>query len=546
MRRGSAALYGALAYLAFLGPIAYLVGFLADAWVPKTVNRGAGAPGPALWVDVGLVALFGIQHSVMARPGFKARLARWVPEPLERSTYVLVSGLTLVLLFALWRPIPGVLWDLRGTPGGALLQAGFVAGWALAVWATFALSHLHLFGVSQVASFVRGQGHPRPALRRSLLYRLVRHPMTAGLLLAFWSTPRMTAGHLVFAAAMTVYSLWATALEERDLLGSYGDAYAAYRREVPALVPLPSWGRLGPGLGAELSAVAAVLLALSWWVVRDAARLPPLAGELPVLEFGTVPVDSLQRSFGLFRPAERSDSGPRPLILALHGTGGGARRLQAFLGGELERVADREGWLVAYPEAVGGAWNDCRAAVAQGRGEDPPDDVAFLERLVAHLARRERADPRRVYLVGYSGGGHLSFRVALEAPELAGGIAVFGASLPVDEELTCTPVPGSVPLLLVNGEEDPVSPLDGGPVVSPTGLALGRVRSVDRTAAYFRSRGTAPVEVVTLERGGHTVPGSRSRFPRLAGETLRSWEGVRAAAAFFRSPAAAVAYHGSR
>lgn len=566
MRRIAAALYGALAYLAFLIPIGYLVGFLADAGVPKTVNGGAGPLGPALAVDLALLLAFGLQHSVMARPGFKRAIERWVPRSMERSTYVLVSGLLLLAIFWLWRPIPAVLWDVAGTPLGALAWAGYAAGWGLAVWATFALSHFHLFGVSQVAAYVGGREHPRMALRSTLLYRLVRHPMTTGLLLAFWSTPRMTVGHLVFAAGMTAYSLVATVLEERDLIRQFGDGYRAYRREVPALIPILRPGALlprGAGLAVEL-AILTVLLALAAAVTLTDAGAEPAPVEPGVngapVSLGTVEVEhgGVRRGVRVYDPApdthvghdaseapvsgalatdaaaavSGSGSSLRPLVLALHGTGGDADRLRAYLGGALERAANEHGWLVAYPEAVDGRWNDCRRAGSRARTAGI-DDVGFLRAVVRRLARTRGADPGRVFLLGYSGGGHMAFRVALEDGSLARGMAVFGASLPTDPELLCRDTGEPVATLLVNGHRDLINPVGGGDVIAPDGRPLGTVRSARAAIAYFKRRpGYAPARLVLVD-GGHAVPGPDGRFPRIAGRVVRSYHGVREALAFF-------------
>lgn len=544
MRRVAAALYGFLAYLAFLIPIGYLVGFLADWGVPKTIDRGAGLQaGSALAVDLALLVAFGLQHSVMARSGFKRAIERWVPKPMERSTYVLASGLALAALFWLWRPIPAVLWDVSGTALGALAGVGFATGWGLAVWATFALSHFHLFGVSQVAAYVRGQEHPRLALRRTLLYRIARHPMTAGLLLAFWSTPRMTQGHLVFAAGMALYSLVATVLEERELLREFGRGYRAYRREVPALVPvlrpglvLPRWA----GLGVELTLVA---LGLTWGAavpLKGAGvdtspadgRLPQVRSERLTIEHG-----GAQRSVSVYDPGQDAVA-PRPLVLALHGTGGDARRLHALLGGVLEREAASRGWLVAYPEAVQGVWNDCRKAADSPARAAGVDDVAFLRAVVDRLTRERRADPERVYLLGYSGGGHMAYRVALEAGSWARGIAVFAASLPKDENLLCRDTGEPVPIMVVNGRRDLVNPVAGGDVIAPDGRFLGSVRSARATARYFEQRlGDAPIRLVLVD-GGHAVPGPGSRFPSMVGHVVRTYPGIEAALDFFQDPRA--------
>lgn len=540
MKRIAAALYGSVAYLAFLLPVGYLVGFLADVGVPKTVDRGAGPLGPPLAVDLVLLLVFGLQHSIMARSGFKRRIERWVPRSMERSTYVLVSGLTLLLLFQLWRPIPAVLWDATGTPLETLAWGGFVAGFGLAVATTFALSHAHLFGVAQVAAYVRGREHPRMALRQSLVYRIVRHPMTLGLLLACWSSPRMTIGHLVFAAGMTVYSLWGTVLEERELVRSFPDGYRAYRSKVPALVPIlrPRWlPAPARGLATEVAltgiGVAALSLLLLGRVRVSAAGTPAD----PRLEHGTLRQDGRSRSYALFDPGVSAAS---PLILALHGTGGSANRLHGFLGGELERVAERRGWLVAYPEALGGSWNDCRRGTGSRSRAAGLSDVAFLKELIGRLVREGRADPDSVFLLGYSGGGHMAFRMALEAPEAITAVAVFGANLPDEQELLCDSGGRVPPILLVNGTRDPVNPYHGGDVIAPTGIYLGRVRSAEESARFFDglSHGRGVVRLVSIPDGGHAVPGRASRFPALVGRTDRAYQGVEEAAAFFESRAA--------
>lgn len=552
MRRVAVIAYGVLAYLAFLVPVGYLVGFVGDVAVPKSVDRGAGPFGDALWMDLALLAVFGIQHSLMARPAFKRWLETWIPPSLERSTYVLTSGVLLSLVFWLWQPVPGILWNVERTWLGGAAWIGFVVGWAVAVWATFALSHLHLFGLAQVAARAGGDQHPKLGLRTPRLYRVVRHPMTAGMLLAFWSTPRMTVGHLIFAAGMTIYCLGATVLEERDLLRTFPDGYRAYRRKVPALVPFLRPGVVGSrsgGLGWELSILAAgmvvVFAALSLPGRREGAgTVSDAAGTVE-----TVVVDGLPRTYRVFHPPEvtlhaggkapsigrGAGSDGRPLVLALHGSGGDSERFRGFLGGELERRAGSRGWIVAYPEAWEGSWNDCRRAAASRQRKAGIDDTAFLEALVSRLVAEGGADPRRIFVLGYSGGGHLAFRIALEAPELARGVTAFGANLPTIEANLCRPRGTPPPLMLVNGTADPINPHGGGEVVTPSGLRLGPVRSSEETAAYFRARASDPraVESVTMEGGGHSVPGSASRFPPAAGPTIRSWEGIAEALDFF-------------
>jgi len=257
--RWLALVYGALCYLAFLACFGYLVAFVGDLGVPRSVSVGpAGLPGmvpghgPAVaWavdlaVDLALLALFGLQHSLMARPAFKRIWTRIVPEPVERSTYVLLSSLALALLFRYWRPLPGVLWDLHPAALRLAVWTGFGAGVALTLASTCLISHADLFGLRQVWFRFRGRPYREAEFRLTALYARVRHPLMLGFLAAFWATPRMTLGHLVFAAGTSCYILAGTLLEERDLLRTLGPAYAAYRRQVPRFFPVP-WRRAGKG-----------------------------------------------------------------------------------------------------------------------------------------------------------------------------------------------------------------------------------------------------------------------------------------------------------
>ena len=237
--------YALACYLAFLAAFGYLVAFVGDLGVPRSVSAGpAGPPGQALALDLALLALFGLQHSLMARPAFKRAWTRIVPAAAERSTYVLLSSLALALLFRFWRPIPGAVWDLRHP----LLRLGawacFWAGVALALASTFMISHADLFGLRQAWFRFRGLPYREPPFRLTALYARVRHPLMLGFLAAFWAAPRMTLGHLVFAAGMTGYILAGTLLEERDLLRQLGPGYAEYRRQVPRFFPVP-WRRAG-------------------------------------------------------------------------------------------------------------------------------------------------------------------------------------------------------------------------------------------------------------------------------------------------------------
>jgi len=229
----------ALAQLA----LAYLVGFVGNVGVPGSIDSGpAGATASALAVDLGLVALFGLQHSVMARPGAKARLLRVVPAALERAVYVAASAAALLAIFALWRPLPEPVWSVAHPAARAALWGLFVGGWGVAVAATFAIDHFELFGLRQAWRHRRAEPHVPAPFQTPALYRMVRHPMQLGTLLGLWATPAMSRGHLLFAGAMTVYVLVGLRLEERDLVRTFGDRYRAYQARVPMLIP--RWPRL--------------------------------------------------------------------------------------------------------------------------------------------------------------------------------------------------------------------------------------------------------------------------------------------------------------
>jgi protein-S-isoprenylcysteine O-methyltransferase Ste14 len=237
--------YGLFCYLAFLAAFGYLVAFVGDLGVPRSVS--AGPPGPwgrALAVDLALLGLFAAQHSLMARPGFKRAWTRIVPAAAERSTYVLLSSLALVVLFSCWRPIPGAVWELRQPALRFAAWAVFWAGVALALASTFLISHADLFGLNQAWCRFRGRPYQPPEFRLGALYARVRHPLMLGFLATFWATPGMTFGHLVFACGTSLYILAGTLLEERDLQGTLGPDYAAYRRQVPRFFPVP-WRRAG-------------------------------------------------------------------------------------------------------------------------------------------------------------------------------------------------------------------------------------------------------------------------------------------------------------
>ncbi len=235
--------YGAAAYLLFLAAFLYLIGFVGNFVVARTVDHGLTSPvgqpiGAAMLVNVLLLGAFGIQHSVMARPAFKRWWTRFVPSSIERSTYVVLSSAVLVLLYWQWRTMPAVVWDVRPPAGRLALWAVFWLGWVIALASTLMVSHFDLFGLRQVYLAWRGKSYSHISFRVRLFYRLVRHPLMLGFLIAFWATPTMTAGHLLFSIGMTGYILTAIRLEERDLIAELGDQYRDYRRKVPMLLPL--------------------------------------------------------------------------------------------------------------------------------------------------------------------------------------------------------------------------------------------------------------------------------------------------------------------
>ena len=255
MQRIALLVFGVVVYAIFFATFLYLVAFVGNLqatglaqWLPllpDLVPRSIDLGGPAapvvaaIAIDLGLIALFGLQHSVMARMGFKAWLKRHLPESAERSVYVLLASAMLMLLFWQWRPIPGTVWSAGSVVGQAFGWTVFAAGFALVLLSTFLIDHFDLFGLKQVWNQFAGRPAAPHEFRTPLLYRLVRHPLYLGFILAFWGGPSMSAGHLLFAAAMTGYILIAIRFEERDLVHHLGDRYVQYRRQVPMLVPRP-------------------------------------------------------------------------------------------------------------------------------------------------------------------------------------------------------------------------------------------------------------------------------------------------------------------
>lgn len=233
--------YGVLAYALFHATFLYLIAFVAglDSFVPRTVDAGGpdGSVAAALAVNGLLILLFGIQHAVMARPAFKRRLARWLPESMERSTFMIATCAVLALLYWQWRPLPDVIWSVEGTVWFWVLAAAAAAGWGIALVSTFLIDHFELFGLRQAYAGYLGVPFVPPRFSTRGFYTVVRHPLMLGLLIAFWSAPHMTLGHLVFAVGMTSYVLVGVTLEEKDLLDAHPGDYARYREETGMILP---------------------------------------------------------------------------------------------------------------------------------------------------------------------------------------------------------------------------------------------------------------------------------------------------------------------
>jgi protein-S-isoprenylcysteine O-methyltransferase Ste14 len=240
MGRVLAFLYGVVSYLIFLGSFLYAIAFVGDFYVSKTINSGeTGAFWSSLLINVGLLGLFAIQHSGMARPGFKEWWTKIIPKPIERSTYVLLASLVLVLLMWQWQPLTGIVWSVENEIGRWILWGLFGLGWFIVLISTYMISHFHLFGLTQVTNYLRKKGFASPEFQTPGFYRYVRHPLMLGFFIAFWAIPDMTVGHLLFSVATTGYILIALQLEESDLLEAFGEKYQKYREQVPMFIPRP-------------------------------------------------------------------------------------------------------------------------------------------------------------------------------------------------------------------------------------------------------------------------------------------------------------------
>jgi methanethiol S-methyltransferase len=231
-------LYGLVSYLAFFGTILYAIGFVGNLVVPKTIDGEPQLPlYKAILVNASLLLLFALQHSIMARPAFKRRWTKFVPEPLERSTFVLLSSLCLMLMMWQWQPIGGIVWSVENETIKTILLITYIAGWAIVFISTFLINHFDLFGLRQTWLYFRNKPYTQLSFRLPLFYRLVRHPLYLGFLVAFWAASTMTVAHLLFAVLTTGYILTAIRFEEKDLVTNFGKKYLDYKKRAPMLIP---------------------------------------------------------------------------------------------------------------------------------------------------------------------------------------------------------------------------------------------------------------------------------------------------------------------
>jgi protein-S-isoprenylcysteine O-methyltransferase Ste14 len=241
MNKLFAAAYAVVCYAIFLVAFLYAIGFVGNFVVPRSIDVSPTSlsTAAAIVLDAVLLGIFAVQHSVMARRGFKQWWTRLVPRHLERSTYVLIASVILLAMFWYWAPMTAIVWNVSTPALRGVLWAVFALGWLTVLTSTFMIDHFDLFGLKQVYLYLNGKGPRPPEFRTHFLYGLVRHPIMVGFIIAFWAAPTMTAGHLLFAVATTGYIIIGTRLEERDLVAAIGQPYVDYQQKVPALVPLP-------------------------------------------------------------------------------------------------------------------------------------------------------------------------------------------------------------------------------------------------------------------------------------------------------------------
>jgi protein-S-isoprenylcysteine O-methyltransferase Ste14 len=251
MGRTLSFLYGLAAYLLFLAAFTYAIGFVSGVAVPKTIDTGPVVPlTEAIVINLLLLTVFALQHSIMARKPFKRWLTKFIPASIERSTYVLFATLALILILAHWRPIPTVVWHISDPTLAMIVLGVSFFGWGLLLLATFLINHFELFGLHQVIVNMKGRNMPEPHFKTPVLYKVVRHPIYLGFIIAFWAAPTMTVGHLLFAAVTTAYIFVGIWLEERDLVEQFGDQYRRYRRQVGMLIPSRRKSHEGGALAA--------------------------------------------------------------------------------------------------------------------------------------------------------------------------------------------------------------------------------------------------------------------------------------------------------
>jgi protein-S-isoprenylcysteine O-methyltransferase Ste14 len=258
MRRITVVLYGTIAYAIFLATFLYAFGFVGNFWVPRSIDNGNPGSGiPAVLINLSLLSVFAFQHSIMARPAFKKWWLTIVPKEIERSTYVLLSSLALLLLFWKWNAMTGIIWNADNAPVRYGLTALYFAGWIIVLLSTFMINHFDLFGLRQVFYYFRNRPAGETSFKTNWLYRIIRHPIMFGFLVAFWATPVMTVGHLLFAVTTTAYILMAIKfLEERDLAKSLGEPYRKYQRNVPMLIPFTK--------GRKATRTLSLILVMGW------------------------------------------------------------------------------------------------------------------------------------------------------------------------------------------------------------------------------------------------------------------------------------------